>query len=138
VGQEGACWKNATIVDIDGEIAGSAVGYTMPINANLKANPNSILQPIYALFMQTAGSWIIDALAVYSHWRNKGVAEKLLANQFEKAAGKNVYLVAADDNIAALGLYLKHGFKEFAREACIPYSPTSNTKNWLLLQHNNA
>ena len=130
-------WKNSVIAEVDGNVAGSANGYVVPA-ANPdeeKSNPDQFL-PVFQLFQQAVGDWLVDCLAVYSTERGKGVGAALLDDCFDRArqsGARQISLVAEDSNHAALSLYRSRGFMQRAQRPYVPFNKKSETKYWLLL-----
>ena len=73
-------------------------------------------------------------LAVYRDFARQGIARALLRDQYLRADGRAVSLVAADDNETALALYRDEGFVETAREPFVAYTDNLKTAYWLLLR----
>jgi [ribosomal protein S18]-alanine N-acetyltransferase len=65
-----------------------------------------------------AGEWEIENVVVASELRRRGVGGELvreLLRQAEIAGGTAVWLEVRESNVAARGLYEKHGFRETGR-----------------------
>ncbi|WP_086996358.1 GNAT family N-acetyltransferase [Rhizobium sullae] len=126
-------WQSAVIADAYGEIAGTAVGYTLGGEIGAVAADRPALGPVIALQKQAAGNWFIGTLAVYRHLRGIGIGKRLLVDQIEKADGRAVSLITASDNEAALALYEKNGFSQAARAEAVPLFENSRKHEWVLL-----
>ncbi|PKA39685.1 GNAT family N-acetyltransferase [Rhizobium sullae] len=126
-------WQSAVIADAYGEIAGTAVGYTLGGEIGAVAADRPALEPVIALQKQAAGNWFIGTLAVYRHLRGIGIGKRLLVDQIEKADGRAVSLITASDNEAALALYEKNGFSQAARAEAVPLFENSRKHEWVLL-----
>ena len=57
----------------------------------------------------------IDSMVVHPQYFRQGIASMLLENVLENAAGKKVCVQTAVENLPAIGLYKKHGFREDLR-----------------------
>lgn len=130
-------WTNTVVAERDGEILGAANGYVMPPAdaEDEKSNPLQFV-PVFELFAEAAGDWVVDSLAVYSHARGQGVGAALLDDCFLRASKSRadaISLVAEDSNQSALALYRSRGLKERARRDFISFGSKSDTKHWLLL-----
>ena len=56
----------------------------------------------------------LDAIAVVEEWRGRGIGQALLAvaeGRARHAGASRLRLVTADSNLAALDLFLKHGYR---------------------------
>ena len=127
-------WTNARIAEQDGELAGMAVGYRLPEDSDFSRPIHPLFAPVYRLFAKATGSWLLDALAVYTRHRGQGLARRLLADQVQRATGHAMALVCADDNAPALSLYAAHGFETAARAPFVAHGKPRNTREWLLLK----
>jgi len=127
-------WTNAVIAEADGETAGMAVGYAIPADTVFPSSGSSILMPIFGLFAKAAGTWLVDALAVYGRYRRRGIARALLRDQIGRAQGGALHIVAADDNESAMALYRGEGFAVTAQEPFVPFKNNQTTRAWLLMQ----
>ena len=127
-------WRNARLADLDGETAGMAVGYALPSGVPAPSDADPVLRPVLALFARAAGTWLLDALAVFSRFRRRGTARLLLRDQIALAGDQPVSLVVADDNLRAIGLYESEAFKHTASEPFVPFGKGQAATQWLLMQ----
>jgi ribosomal protein S18 acetylase RimI-like enzyme len=126
-------WRNASIAEIDGDVAGMSVSYPLATVAEPADAPNAVLKPLYELLAAVKGHRYIDALAVYSRYRGRGIGRGLMRHEFDHSQGKVISLITEDDNETALGLYRALGFAEVARRPCTKFSPKQTTREWVLL-----
>ena len=131
-------WTNATVAEVDGALAGAAVGYILPSDIQFPSTDNGVLAPLYRLFQRAAGGWVIDVLAVYSRFRRRGIARALLANQIAQAGAHTTSIVTNNDNAQALALYRSAGFVDRAREPFVGFTDHHTTDHWLFLQRQPA
>ncbi len=127
-------WRNARIADEGGETAGMAVGYALPSDVPAPSEADPVLRPVLALFARAAGTWLLDALAVFTRFRRRGTARLLLRDQIALAGDRPVSLVVADDNLRAIGLYESEAFQQTASEPFVPFGKGQATTQWLLMQ----
>jgi len=131
-------WTNARIAEQDGELAGMAVGYRLPEDSDFSRPIHPLFAPVYRLFAKATGSWLLDALAVYSGYRRSGIARALLDDQISRAGAQPFYVVCADENEAALALYKSRNFRAVADETREAFDPGTAAGRWLLLQRDQS
>lgn len=135
LGQATPCnWRNARVASVDGRTAGMSVGYFLPEETDFKGPFDAVFEPVMALFKKAVGGWLLDALAVYSAFRGRGVARSLLDDQLVLAGKRPIHIVCADDNAPALGLYRSRGFDVADRADFVHTATPRATKEWLLLE----
>ncbi|HTJ59254.1 MAG TPA: GNAT family N-acetyltransferase [Devosiaceae bacterium] len=131
-------WRNATMAEIDGEVAGMLLGYPEPEDGrSLPDDIPAFLLPLYELEAEAAGHWFISMLGVYVPWRSHGVGSKLL----EIAEGKRLdtgrrglALISDDTNEAARRLYERRGFKVTSTRPKVKFPQGGpQGKDWLLM-----
>jgi ribosomal protein S18 acetylase RimI-like enzyme len=131
-------WRNVTMAEGDGEIAGMLLGYREPNKAApLPADMPPSLAPIYELEAEAAGKWYISMLGVYGPWRGKGVGGKLLDVADAKCletASSGLALITEDVNEGARRLYERRGFVVRSRRKMLRF-PGGGPKgeDWLLM-----
>lgn len=92
-----------------------------------------VLAP-YAL--EQPNSWYICALAVFPPYRQQGIGTQLLDLAFEQARERGfptVSLLCFEQNVGALRLYQRYGFKTIDQAAVIPHPLIHHTGNVLLM-----
>ena len=80
-------WRNASIAEIDGDVAGMSVSYPLATVAEPADAPNAVLKPLYELLAAVKGHRYIDALAVYSRYRGRGIGRGLMRHEFDRSQG---------------------------------------------------
>ena len=105
-------------MDPDGQIAGGLHAYPWDDMANDPPNPlipeerYAIDEPVHCL--PAPGTYYVYTLAVYPEFRGKGLASTLLSLGLKHAAEEDFAkcsLHVFAENITAVALYKKHGFK---------------------------
>ncbi|MAY61372.1 MAG: GNAT family N-acetyltransferase [Rhizobiales bacterium] len=127
-------WRNARVAMSDDRAAGMSVGYYLPETTNFTGPFDPVFEPVISLFKKAVGGWLLDALAVYSVFRGKGIARTLLDDQMALAGDRPFHIVCADDNAPALGLYRSRGFDVVERADFVQTETPRDTKEWLLLK----
>ena len=133
---EPGAWKDATLAEWDGEIAGVSIGYDLDENVRDIVAPHPVIKPLLDLQVMVIGSRFIDSLGVYRHHRGKGIGRALLAHEIDKASGRQVSLITESHNGTALALYAANGFAEKARLEAVPLFEDSKRHEWVLLARN--
>ncbi len=133
---EPGAWRDATLAEWDGEIAGVSIGYDLDETVREIAAPHPVIKPLLDLQVEVIGSRFIDSLGVYRHHRGKGIGRALLAHEIDRAQGRQVSLITESHNETALALYAANGFVEKARLAAVPLFEDSKRHEWVLLARN--
>ena len=133
-------WKNSdVIVDEDDCVLGAISHYINPeqdedIDAVKHAAP--VFAPVFELFSEVVGHWLIDSLAVFPEARGQGHGNTMLVSSLGKARDasvSNASLVVEDSNDAAIALYKKFGFKHVAQREFLEFDGPAKTKFWHLM-----
>ncbi len=138
--EEGAfSYRNATVIEEDGECAGCLIGYEIPDHPKpIAADTPPIFVPFQELENLAPGTWYINVLAVQPKFRNRGLGVKLiaLAEETGRRAGKRgMSLIVADKNAGARRLYARQGYSERAiRKMVIEDWDTENEAGLLLVK----
>lgn len=115
-------YKHSQVFEIDGKVAGFLNCYSGSKEKHLEENWHDIEFKVPFKLEGTPlpeqeadnGDLYIDSVAVYSEYRGRGIASKLIENTFERAKErgfKQVSLNCEFDNEGAMKLYEKLGFK---------------------------
>jgi ribosomal protein S18 acetylase RimI-like enzyme len=138
--EEGAfSYRNATVIEHDGECAGCLIGYEVP-DAPKPISPDmpAIFVPFQELENLALGTWYINVVAVQPKFRNLGLGAKLigLAEDTGRKCGKRgMSLIVADRNTGAQRLYARHGYsRRAARKMVIEDWETENEQGLLLVK----
>lgn len=137
--EEGAfTWRNATMAESDGEVAGMLLGYREPDAAEpIPAQTPDYFRPLYELEAEAAGRWFISMLGVYVPWRDKGIGSRLLEVAETKAretAASGVALITEDVNDGARRLYARRGFAVAAKRPMVRFPGGGpRGQDWLLM-----
>ncbi|WP_438748812.1 GNAT family N-acetyltransferase [Pararhizobium sp. O133] len=135
---EPGAWKDATVAEWNGEIAGVSIGYDLDESVRDIVPAHPVIKPLLDLQVEVIGSRFIDSLGVYRHHRRKGIGQALLAHEVKKARGGRVSLITESHNETALALYVASGFAEKARLPAVPLFEDSKRHEWVLLARNMA
>ena len=131
-------YKNFTIAEIEGAVAGAFAGRLIPIpyHRGDAADLLETLAPYLALEAIAAGSWDLFVVAVYPEFRGRGLGSELLrhAEKIGRESGASrMSIIVEDANAGALRLYLRHGFAEWARRPYVPFPGSMDKGDWVLL-----
>ena len=122
----GFSYKNATVAEVDGEIAGSLVGYRLddPYDLGVLDETPEIVRPLVKLEAKAPGSWYVNVLATFPEFRRKGIGARLLAIAEAKARAEDapaLSVTVASWNELAARLYASAGYSALAREPALPF-----------------
>jgi ribosomal protein S18 acetylase RimI-like enzyme len=138
--EEGAfSYRNATVIEQDGECAGCLIGYEIPdVPQPVSPDMPPMFVPFQELENLAPSTWYINVLAVQPKFRNRGLGVKLieLAEDTGRKAGKRgMSLIVADKNFGAQRLYLRQGYTRRAlRKMVIEDWNTENEAGLLLVK----
>jgi len=134
----GFSYRNATVAEIDGEVAACLVDYRLddPYEpGDLNALPEMV-RPLVALEAKAPGSWYVNVLASFPEFRGQGIGARLLAlaeerGREQKAASAS--MIVASENAGAMRLYARSGYKEVARAPVAEYPGCGHGGDWVLM-----
>jgi ribosomal protein S18 acetylase RimI-like enzyme len=127
-------YKNCTMAEVNGEVAGMMVAYRMEDNPQPAPDMDPVLRP-YAILEQP-GSYYICGAAVYPHYRNHGIGSRLLEIAQRDALTRKLRqlsLIVFEQNVDAKRLYDRKGFYEIARQPVVPHPLIHHTGDALLM-----
>ncbi len=112
-------YKNTIIAICKNEVVGMVLSYPSSyhkITDEMREFfPEDRIEHLKDLYLShVENSWYIDALCVEETFQRKGIGKKLISLTREKAIGNNnnsLSLIAFADNLKAISLYKKNGFK---------------------------
>lgn len=110
----GFTWRNALIAEWDGQPAGMLMCWPLPLDPRPLEGLPAVVVPIQQLENLARGRLLVNALAVRSEFRGKGIAWMLLQTVTDRAA-----LIVGDGNTPARQLYERLGFVEITRAAAV-------------------
>jgi ribosomal protein S18 acetylase RimI-like enzyme len=130
-------YRNATMIERDGQCAGCLIGYEIPDNPEpLPDDMPAMFVPLQELENLAPGTWYINVLAVRPPFRNQGLGTKLLALAQEKAQAlgkRGMSVIVSDANLGAHRLYERLGYNETARRLMIKENWENEGQSWVLL-----
>jgi ribosomal protein S18 acetylase RimI-like enzyme len=134
----GFSYRNATVAEIDGNIAGLLLGYRLadPYDTGDLERLPALVRPLVELESVAPASWYVNALAAFPEFRNKGLGTRLLAEAetiARKAKALSLSIIVAEANEGAKRLYLRSGYAETARRRLVPFPGLPHGGDWLLL-----
>jgi ribosomal protein S18 acetylase RimI-like enzyme len=132
---EGAfSWRNATIAELDGRVAGGLVTYRIGEEPEPLDELPPLFRPLQALENRALGTQYVNVLATYPELRRRGIATSLLAEAARRSAGApGLSLIVADRNAGARRLYERSGFVQAAREAIVKEGWHCESEEWVLM-----
>jgi ribosomal protein S18 acetylase RimI-like enzyme len=130
-------YRNATMIEHDGQIAGCLIGY------EISDEPAPIAEHMPPMFVGlqelenlAPGTWYVNVLAVQPAFRNQGLGTRLLARADEtaRALGKRgLSVIVSDDNAGARRLYERSGYAMRATRAMVKDDWQNDGESWVLL-----
>lgn len=136
-GEGGFSYRNAIIIERDGEASGCLIGYELADQPGaIPDDITAMFRPLLELEILAAGTWYVNAVAVVQHHRKTGLGGRLLdlAERMARALGKRgVSLIVSDANTGAMRLYRRLGYREAARRPMVKEGWTHSGKDWVLM-----
>jgi ribosomal protein S18 acetylase RimI-like enzyme len=133
-------YRNATIVEHDGQCAGCLIGYEIPDQPTpIAADTPGMFGPLLELENLAAGTWYINVLAVSPQFRGRGLGTKLLNLAHKTARSlkkRGVSIITSDANTGARRLYERAGYGEIAIRPMVKENWENTGQNWVLLIKN--
>lgn len=130
-------YRNATIVEHEGNAAGCLIGYAIP------DDPSPIPSDMPAMFVAlqelenlAPGTWYVNVLAVRPVFRGQGLGTKLLALAEDRARAdgrRGLSVITSDDNVGAKRLYERCGYSEMATRPMVKEDWENAGQEWILL-----
>jgi ribosomal protein S18 acetylase RimI-like enzyme len=130
-------YRNATIIEHDGQCAGCLIGYEIPDNPEpIPDDMPAMFVPLQELENLESGTWYINVLAVRPQFRGQGLGTKLLrlAEETAQRLGKRgMSVIVSDTNLGAHRLYKGLGYDERARRPMVKENWENEGRSWVLL-----
>ena len=129
-------WRNATIAEAEGKVAGMAIDYALPGEPQSPEDLPPLAVPLQTLENRAPGAWYLNMLAVFPEQRRKGAAARLVAAAVARgraAGAAELALIVADGNAEARAFYAAQGFRERARAPLVPEDWETGDREWILL-----
>ena len=133
-------YRNATIVEHDGQCAGCLIGYQLPDEPGpIPADMPAMFVPLQELENLARGTWYINVLAVQPQWRRRGLGTRLLALADETAAlsgRRRISVIVSDGNIGARRLYELCGYSACVTRLMVKERWKNEGESWVLMKKN--
>ena len=129
-------YRNATIIEHDGQAAGSLIGYEIADDPEPIPDMPALFRPLQELENLAPGTWYVNVLAVLPEYRGLGLGSDLLrlANDTGRKLGKRgMSVIVSDANTGARRLYERFGYRETARRKMVKEHWINEGKAWVLL-----
>jgi len=133
-------YRNATIIEHDGQCAGCLIGYEIPDNPGpIPDDMPTMFVPLQELENLAPGSWYINVLAVRPRFRRLGLGINLLALAEETATAlrkAGLSVIVSNANAGARQLYDRCGYCESASRPMVKQNWQNEGQSWILLTKN--
>ena len=130
-------YRNAMIIDHEGECAGCLMGYEIPDQPEpIGDDMPPMFVPLQKLENLAPGTWYVNVLAVRPQFRGLGLGTRLLAfaDETGRSLGKRgMSIIVSDANRGARRLYERCGYREVAARTMVKENWQSEGRNWVLL-----
>jgi len=130
-------YRNATIIEHDGQCAGCLIGYEIPDNPEpIPDDMPAMFVPLQELENLAPGTWYINVLAVQPQFRRLGLGTRLLAlaDKTAEVSGKRgISVIVSNANSGARRLYEHCGYNESATRLMVKENWENEGQRWVLL-----
>jgi ribosomal protein S18 acetylase RimI-like enzyme len=131
-------WRNAHMLEHDGEIAGMLLGYRQPDRMDLgdTSTIHEVFRPLAELEAAAPGSWYVNIFGMFPEYRGRGLGTRLLqrAEELADATGaRRMSLIVDSGNGAARRLYERTGYREATRRTMVPLPGSTASGDWVLM-----
>ena len=130
-------YRNAVIIEQDGQCAGCLIGYEIPDDpVPIADEMPAMFVPLQQLENLAPGTWYVNVLAVRPPFRGQGLGTKLLSLAEETGrslAKRGMSVIVSDSNAGARRLYERCGYREAATRAMVKEGWENDGRNWVLL-----
>ena len=131
-------YRNAHMLELDGEIAGMVLGYGQPESFGPvdSSEVHEVFRPLVELEAEAPGSWYLNILAVFPEYRGRGLGNQLLAQAESLAQGADagrLSLIVESENESAWRLYDRTGYRERARRPYVRFPGSTHEGDWVLM-----
>jgi len=130
-------YRNAVIIERDGQCAGCLIGYEIPDHPEPIADDMpAMFVPLQELENLVPGTWYVNVLAVRPQFRGHGLGAQLLelADKTARSLGKRgLSVIVSDANAGARRLYERCGYSQSATRPMIKEDWENDGEYWVLL-----
>jgi ribosomal protein S18 acetylase RimI-like enzyme len=126
-------YKNCSIVEVDGVIAGMMAAYPMVLG-DITADEDPVLAPYSRL--EEDNSYYICGVALYPEYRDRGLGHQFMALAKQQAMLRQLNklsLVVFENNENAIRIYKDLGYKEIKREKIVEHPMINHTGYAILM-----
>jgi ribosomal protein S18 acetylase RimI-like enzyme len=128
-------YTNCVVAEREGEVVGQLCTYLVESGAEMTDEPaDPILEPYERL--EIPGTLYISSLAVFDEFRGMGLGTKMLSiarDQARESSLDALSLLVFEQNIGAVRLYQRKGFREVDRAPVVPHPLIHHTGDVVLM-----
>jgi len=131
-------YQNCVVAEVDGDVAGMLVSFPIeeaePGEAEPASNEPDVLAPYQEL--EVPGSYYICGVALLPQYQSQGLGSRLceIAKGLARERGSDVLsLLVFEQNVGAVQLYERLGFKTIDRRPVVPHELIRYTGDVLLM-----
>lgn len=130
-------YRNATMIDHEGQAAGCLIGYGIPDHPGpVDPGMTPMFRPLQELENLAPATWYVNVLAVRPGFRSLGLGSRLLklADETAQMLGRHgMSVIVSDSNPGARRLYERCGYREAATRPMIKEAWSNAGQTWVLL-----
>jgi len=131
-------YQNCVVAEIDGDVAGMMVSFPMEKSEAEPEAPAGGERDVLAPYgeLEVPGSYYICGIALLPQYQNQGLGTRLyeIAKGLARTCGcDELSLLVFEQNVAAVRLYERLGFKEIDRRPVVPHELIRYTGDVLMM-----
>jgi ribosomal protein S18 acetylase RimI-like enzyme len=132
-------WQNCRIMEVNGRIAGMLMAYKVPDEVDVDAGSgNDVVDPVLKPYteLEIPGSFYVAGIAVHARYRGMGLGKQLMLDAQARAVRQElntVSLICFEENVRAMQMYRKLGYREHDRRAIVPQKCLRYTEGHAIL-----
>ena len=129
-------YTNCVLAELDGEVIGQLCTY--PVEESDAEDPEEPEDPVLEPYgrLEIPGTLYISSLALFEGFRGMGLGTEMLSIARNRARERNIEalsLLVFEQNIGAVKLYEREGFREVDRAPIVPHPLINHTGDVILM-----
>ncbi len=130
--------SNWQVAELDGRTIGAFFGF------RLEAAPDVVdwtgvldcLRPMEEMEHVAQGCWLLQAIALFPEYRNRGFSRALLTTAEAEAlasGAQRIVLQVEEINQTAMSAYQRAGYHDWTRRPYVPFPGSDDSGDWILM-----
>jgi GNAT superfamily N-acetyltransferase len=126
------------VAELDGQTIGALFGFALPSPPEPVdwSQVPEVLRPLRELELMAHGCWMLQAAALFTEYRNRGLSRALLAHADAVArdsGAAQIVLQVEEVNQTACLAYRRYGYRDWARRPYVPFPGSDDSGEWIMM-----